>query len=226
MRKYTFQEGENGERYAIKTEEWEKFQSRKFLESKFKEANIPKKRWKYTFDTYQGVDAFNNIPKLKEYVNRFEDAKGVHLYLWSTLNSTQKSTLASILGMSLVEKGYKVRFVLMSKLISHLQNEQFKEESKQFLEDISDSDFLIIDDAFDLKKATLYKSGFQIPFLDTFLRERLEVECLNTCFTSNIPVEEIETIYNKSIYALIKRHVSLFECNDPINDFDPKDFWS
>ena len=42
---------------------------------------------------------------------------------------------------------------------------------KKYLE----CDFLIIDDSFDKKKATIFKSGYQIPFLDEFLRTRLEI---------------------------------------------------
>jgi hypothetical protein len=68
-------------------------------------------------------------------------------------------------------------------------------------------DFLVIDDAFDPRKSTLYKSGYQFGFLDTFLRYRLETLGRAICFTSNVPVEEIAKSWTPSIASLVQRSV-------------------
>ena len=226
MEKYTYEKNEEGEFEAVISPEWERAQKQGFLNIKYKEAGIAKDKWNFTFKSYKGKDPQKFIPRLEKYCNFFKDAHGIHLYLWSPLNSTQKSTLASVVSMNLIEQGYKVRFVLMSTLVTHLQNEQFKEESKIYIEDLYYADFLVIDDAFDPKKAVLWKSGYQLSFIDTFLRNRLEVEGLNTCFTSNIPIPDILEKYGKNIHALILRHCTLpMNFNEPIHDFNPNKFW-
>lgn len=217
----------DGETVAVRSPEWIKNNERKVSEVRYRKAGIAKTKWELDFDTYQGEDSNKHVDKLRKFVTNFHKAHGVNLYLWSTMNSTQKSTMASVVGMRLIDKGLKVRFILMSTLTTHLQNENFEEESKAYVEDISDADFLIIDDAFDSKKATMYKSGYQISFIDTFLRKRLEVDCLNTCFTSNIPIDDLKETYGPHIYALIERHVSLpMAFNEPFHDFNPDEFWS
>lgn len=226
MEKYIYKENDEGETEAFITPEYEEFRTRKKIERKLKEAGISSTKWEYTFSTYKGTDPLNNIPKLKKFCDKFEEAKGVHLYLWSRKNSTQKSTLASIIAMSLVAKGYKVRFILMSTLVYNLQQENFKPECKEFIEDVEDADFLVIDDSFDKTKVTMYKSGYQISFIDNFLRKRLDVDTRNTCFTSNYPISELKETYGQHIHALIERHVKKpMEFSEPINDFNVETFW-
>jgi len=85
---------------------------------------------------------------------------------------------------------------------------------------------LIVDDAFDPKKITLYKSGYQLPFLDTFFRRRIEGLKKAICFTSNVPISEIGGTFGQSIQALIKRSApDPMEFSDEINDFDVEDLW-
>jgi len=225
LEKFTYEEID-GELTAVKNPAWERQQQKKRLAAKYKKAGIAKNKWDFSFESYIGSDLKENIPKLKRFVNNFDKAKGVHLFLWSKQNSTQKSTMASVVAMELLQKGYTVRFLLMSELVPHLTNEQFKEESQKFIEELSDIDFLVIDDSFDPRKSAVYKSGYQISFIDSFLRQRLEVEGLNTCFTSNFSIEELEENYGQHIYALVHRHCKMpMNFNEPIHDFDPDTFW-
>ncbi len=223
MEKFTY-ETIDGELVATKNPQWERLQNQKRLSIKYRKAGIAESKWKYSFDDYKGEDLKGNLPKLKKFVDNFDAAKGVHLFLWSKKNSTQKSTMASIVAMELLQKGYKVRFLLMSELVPHLTNEQFKEESQKYVAELSDIDFLVIDDSFD-DKVKIYKSGYQISFIDSFLRQRLEVEGLNTCFTSNTPIESIGEKFDRHIQALLERTVTPFHFDEPINDFNPATFW-
>ena len=116
----------------------------------------------------------------------------------------------------------------MSDLVKLLSQESF-EDNDHYLERCRNSDFLIIDDSFDKKKVTIYKSGYQIPFLDTFLRSRLENDRKATCFTSNTSALNIdEETFGKNLKNLILRTVHEFRFDDSYtlkDDFDVKSFW-
>ena len=221
----------DGEVYLIKTPEWKDLQDRALFESRFKRTGLPPHVQGLAVKDYIGEN--RSIPrKLNKYINEFDSKyKGVHLYFWSHKNGTQKTTMASIVGKELLKKGKSVRFILMGELLALLSNLEHKEESIIQQEDLLQCDYLIIDDSFDRMKATVYRSGFQIPFLDIFLRERLEVLKKATCFTSNFSIEEIsEEVFGRSLKELIRRSIiDPFEFDilySDRNDFDPSSLWS
>ena len=221
----------NGEKYLVKNPEWTKEQNKIFEEQRIKNANLPIHVKGLTLNDY--VPSGNVIPrKLMIYLSEFESKfKNIHLYFWSHENGTQKTTTASIVGNLLLTKGKSVQFVSMGDLIKYLQSEQFDDNLSPLVDLYKSCDFLIIDDAFDKRKATLYKSGWQISFLDQFLRYRLETVRLATCFTSNFSIDEIdEASFGVSIKKLVSRSVP-----DPFhfdtlyqerNNFNPNDLWS
>lgn len=182
----------------------------------------------FPIEEYQGRDAAGNLPKVKKYVERFADRfKGVHLYLWGD-NGTQKSTVATWIMVQLGLRGYQVRTVLMTDLINLLMDENFDEEKEGRVKDLREADFLFIDDAFDaVRKQTLYKSGYQLSFIDTFLRMRLERTPRATIFTSNVPVGSIEDSFGKSIRTLIERNVHVLHFTDYVSaGQDPMDIFA
>jgi DNA replication protein DnaC len=98
--------------------------------------------------------------------------------------------------------------------------------------DLVNCDLLIIDDAFD-KKSLVYKSGYQITYLDTLLRTRLERTGKSIIFTSNTNIEDIdEEKFSLSIKELVKRNTlnCVFEMKDKVDrlqkDFNVDDLWS
>ena len=221
----------NGEIYLIKNPEWKAKQLEVLEEYNLSQSNLPIHVKGLTLNSYVSSD--RTIPrKLSIYVSEFKNKfKNVHLYFWSHENGTQKTTVASIVGNLLMNQGNTVKFISMGDLIKQLQSEQFDEEMSSSIEIYKSCDFLIIDDAFDKRKATMYKSGWQISFLDQFLRYRLETVRLATCFTSNFPINEIdENSFGISIKKLIERSIP-----DPFqfttlyqqrNQFNPADLWS
>jgi DNA replication protein DnaC len=230
IKKYFLETNEEGEEVFIETPEWSKIKKEIALKRKIEISNIPPHVIDLSLNNYIGEDR-EKIEKLKIFIQKFEDKfKSVSLYFWSKENSTQKTTISAIVGRSLLEKGYKVHFVLMNKLLKLLSEEKFQESHSEELDLIRNSDFLIIDDSFDAKKATVYKSGYQIPFLDEFLRTRLEIEKKSICFSSNFSIEEIDqSVFGLSIKSLIKRAIpdpfhfaSSFELR---NDFNIQDLW-
>lgn len=220
----------NGEETAIKCSCLIQYQKEELIKIKLEKANISTKTISFNLDTtYIGPDIDENIPKLTKYIDQFEDKYSkISLYLWSEKNSTQKTTVASIIGKELIMKGFKVKLILMDTLIKLLQDSSFDKEKELLLDQYSKADLLIIDDCFDRAKMTIYKSGYQFAFIDSFLRHRLEVATKSTIFTSNVCPTTIGQSFNISIEKLINRNVYPMEFKDSIelkNDFNPEDIW-
>lgn len=227
---WKFRYDKNGEEIAIKCSCLKKYQAEQLLLLKLKKANISTKVADLSLQkNYIGSDNNKNIPKLLKYIDEFENKfSKVSLYFWSEQNSTQKTTIASIIGKELILKKYKVKLILMNTLIKLLQDAPFEKEKEIQLNQYTNADLLIIDDCFDKSKMTVYKSGYQFAFIDSFLRHRLEVVTKAVIFTSNICPTTISKSFNISIEKLINRNVYPMEFKDSIelkNDFNPKNIW-
>lgn len=163
----------------------------------------------YNIDTYKGQDKEKNILKIKKIITNFETKfYNKNFYFYSKLNSCQKTTLALYIGKELLIKKKQCYFVLMDSLIKLLIDEnRSEEEAMSLINKYYKADFLIIDDCFDLKKVTVYKSGYQLAYLDSFLRKRLESLEKCTLFTSNTLLDNIaDQGFGESIQNLIKRN--------------------
>ena len=216
---------EFGEEYLIPTEEGQRQQRALRLNLLLKQAGITHPE--HGLGEYQGEDAPQNLPKIKKYIAEFEKFKSVNLYLWSHGNSSQKTTVAKNIILELSLQGYECLFTLMADLLSLLQKEAFSEgELSGQVERLRAVDFLVIDDAFDPKKSTVYRSGYQFSYLDTFLRYRMETANKATCFTSNIPIDKIGEMWTPSIMSLVERSVPTpMEFGDYLSDFRKGNIW-
>jgi hypothetical protein len=204
--KYRFEEID-GQEIAIPTDEWKKHLNLLEVKRYLLSAGISEAT-PYGLDTYVGEDRFNNIPKLKKYCDEFKiKFLHIHLYLWSRINGTQKSTCAKDIIVRLARQGVKSKFVLMDNLIKTLLDAERDDESKQKAKEWSAVDFLVIDECFSKEQVTLFKSGYQLAFVNTFLKERLEVSRRATCFTANIPIEDIGKEWGAGIQSLVDRSI-------------------
>lgn len=217
---------EYGQEYVMPTERGIQEQRRIRLKFLLQDAGITAPA--HTLEQYKGEDRHENLPKIKKYINNFERFKFVNLYFWSPGNASQKTTVAKNIIVELSLKGYSCRFILMADLIPLLQTEAYnKGTDSKLINTLRSVDFLVIDDAFDPRKSTLYKSGYQFGFLDTFLRYRLETLGRATCFTSNVPMEEIAKNWTPSIASLVQRSVPTpMEFSDYMTDFRSEDIWA
>ena len=163
------------------------------------------------FSYYSGDKSKDKVNELKHFVDNFEELKFASFYLHG-LPSTQKTTIAKIVGSELIKKGYSVKYMIMNTLIKEIINSDFEREGNRF-----NVDFLILDEAFDPIKMTVYKSNFQIPFLDTFIRERVETLKKSTMFISNVPLENVEYDY---IREVVRRNCLIYEFKDKITKQD------
>lgn len=171
---------------------------------------------------YLGTLSKKNVYNLQKYLDkvgsdrRFAEAS---LYMYGP-NGTQKTYLAHWFGLSLLRKKYSVKYQLMNQILGKLTSGfENDDDNKKFRQELLDVDMLIIDEAFSKDKVTVYKSGYQIPFLDSLLRERGDTLKKGTLFISNQPPTAIASQgFSESLQDFITRKTlpinSIFEMKD------------
>jgi DNA replication protein DnaC len=167
---------------------------------------------------YVGTESKDNVTRIINYVELSnqddlpndvkERLKAAVLYLYGT-NGTQKTTIANWMGYQFLKAKKSVKYILMNDLIKMLQKAERDESVMTKLEKLEDVDLLLIDEAFDKEKVTIYKSNFQVPFLDSFLRSRMQTKHKGIIFISNVSPYDIEAKgFNYSIQDLVVRNMN------------------
>ncbi len=198
-----------------------------------KKANIPESIFNYSIDSYIGPDKSNNVPKVKKIVEKFRSTfYNKVLYFYGDAG-TQKTTIALWIARELLKERISTYYCFMNSLVEDAVNNQFEDE-KDLMEKYYKPKCLIIDRAFDKDQMTVYKSGYQLPFLDNFLRKRIEVDEKCTIIISNSDIDQISSHkMNSDIEDLIRRKtkpydtILHFEDHYSIKDyFEDIDIWS
>ena len=174
----------------------------------------------YDISTYYGSPL---IPRaVQGFIRSFKSKSSTNIFFHGTVN-TQKSTIARYMSRELIKRGLKTKYILMDSLIktlikSHDHDEAIKEAAVENIESYLQADFLVIDESFDKERITLYKSNYQLPFLTTFLKDRLEVIKKSTVFISNKTPKEIsQQGFTEALQSLIIRECLLLEFKDSLD---------
>jgi DNA replication protein DnaC len=218
----------DGEEMVVPTPEWKGHLAQLKIKRYLSAAgidDIPK----YGLDSYIGEDKSKNIPKLKKYCEEFDlKFKRIHLYLWSIVNGTQKSTCAKDILVRLAGKGIQGYFILMDDLIHWLLKLGRDEAAEQKIKIWQNAPFLVIDECFTEGQVTLFSTGYQKAYINTFLKNRLEVNHRATCFTANIRIEDIGERWGPGLHSLISRSIPtpmLFDDTVDVSRFRNDDIW-
>lgn len=205
---------------AIECECHKKWIAENQLEKQYKHNGFDMRHFTYTPRSYAGTKSVADKDRLINYTNQFElnpEVRKLIVYMYGP-NGTQKSTLASWVGKTLLSKGFSVRYVLMNDLIKLLMDaEDFNEERKikaqARVEKLENTDLIIIDEAFDKDKVKLFRSGYQMSFLDSWIRKRIGQLNKGILFVSNAKIEDIEANgFTHSIKDFVEREVKLHNC--------------
>ena len=190
---------------------------------------------KYTFDDFKGTDpsSVNSLNFIRDIAEHFHDHgydKDKLFYLCGK-NGTMKTSMARALGRELIKKGYTCQYILFADFINLVVkdfNSNNLEQKEALLKRCTDCDLLIIDEAFDKTKGVIYKSGYQIPFIDDFLRSRLDIEHKSTFFVSNADPNDIQASgFGTSLQDFVHRNVKFTtlyfneKYEDVANEIDP-----
>lgn len=195
---------------VIKCSCLKQYQSQVLFELRLEKAGL--KDFNLTFQDYKGKDLLRNISKLEKYCSHLSSdfRYNSHLYLTGP-NGTQKSTIARIILLYAIKFNLTGKFILMSDLLDILTDVYSDDPRRQQeLDNLLSVDVLCIDDAFDKYKVTIYKSGYQLAFIDRFIRSRIEIQHRNTIFTSNVEIEKIaDNGFTKDIQDLLYRSIKV-----------------
>lgn len=154
---------------------------------------------------YKGTLSRGNIAKLNQFIMKFNNSKfsSATLYMHG-IHGTQKTYLGQWIGLSLIRKGFNAYYTTMNSLIKSLIKEDSYTVNESINYDIYDC--LIIDESFSKDKVTLYRSGYQLPYIEGFIRERIEQKQKATIFISNsTPYEIMQQGFSESLQNFIVR---------------------
>lgn len=162
---------------------------------------------------YVGEASRKHVYNLKNYIARYKEPayQEASIYMWGP-NGTQKTFLAQWLGIEMLRNKRTVKFMLMNRLLQKLSsNFDSDPELQAFRQELLDVDVLILDESFSKDKVTLYKGGYQLPFLDSFLRERCDALKKGVIYISNNSPQDIsEQGFGASIQDLVIRKTKPF----------------
>jgi len=181
------------------------------------------------FEERIGKRDLPEIRKIVSYVENFtgsEEFREASLYIYGEAR-TQKTTLAQWIGLSMALKGYSVYYNSMHNFIINLVPTGFTdiEKYKVYHNRMIEMDFLIIDDAFNCHQANI--QTYQLPYIEAFFRERIEMYKKGIIFVSCIPPHKIkENKFSSSLQDFIeknlKKYKSLITLHDTIDMVDTK----
>lgn len=183
---YILKKNEEGYEVFVECDCHKKWKKETLLEVKCRESGISTIHY---FSDYLGKKSSRELGYIKDIANNFNKYRNKVMYLYGK-NGTQKTSTSLALGRELIDKGWSVYYIGMNDLINLLVKvNSFDENTEQdlfILDKIKDCDLLILDESFDSEKVTIFKSGYQIPFLDTFLKNRFDRDGKAILFVSNI----------------------------------------
>ena len=179
------------------------------LEAKRAAANIHPD---YSFDDYRGTESIKDFKAFKYLAEHFKDYSYKHMFYLYGPNETMKTSMAICLGDRLLQDGFSVVYTDMANLINNLIvtfNDENKEKKEAFINRCMEADLLILDESFDKFKVNIFNTGYQLPFLDSFLRSKFEVGKKCILFISNVPPNNIsQNGFGDSLQSLVERNVA------------------
>lgn len=164
-----------------------------------------------SIDDYVGTASTADVQAVKTYVEQFSKKYASSMLYVYGPHGTQKTTTMMWAAQQLLRESVSVAYTLMETLTTLLVPD-FNDTSPtraQTIDFFMKVDLLIVDEAFDRRTTTLYKSGYQLPFLTNFLKTRFEVERNGIAFISNVkPTNIADQGFGPGLHDLVNRNVS------------------
>lgn len=188
-----YKSNRNGYPTAVECFVHKEREKQRYIKARKARSGIDYDSKKYNEDDNPNREALQCLLK---YANEFEKFKThTMVYLYGP-EGTSKTTTVKHVADKILNKGYTVRYVTMRNLLDDLvtnygDSEEKKIEIEERLQEYKKSDLLIIDDAFEKSKVTIYSSGFQLPYLYSFISDRYDTSGKAILFVSSVKPEEI-----------------------------------
>jgi DNA replication protein DnaC len=170
-----------------------------------KESGLP--NYGYSIDGYRGTKSLKSVLSIRKIIDRWQDEEKYRtaFYYAHGPNGCQKTVIADWMGRELCKKGVVVKFVPVHELTTNLRKSFLNDEDVQGqLEKYQDADMLILDEMFDTLKASV--TDWLLPFLDAFLRQRVEYLQKAVFTISNVAPPDISPKFGESLKSFVLRH--------------------
>lgn len=199
------------------------------FETKLVEANIKKKYSQYTIKDYLEIKFPDEIreynrPQIEIFQKFLNDPKefintGQVLWLWGKDPNAGHTTLSIMLGVALIQSGYKVRFFKIQNLLDAFTEFEKKEA---YFTDLKKFDVYIIDDAFVADRSHIkgpYTKTHLFNFIDNALCEDKHFIITSDKLVDSIgsDFEQVRVILRRSIIELELRG-SIIEVEKSLNN--------
>ena len=204
---------------------------KQLFDLQLKSSRIPSECWQYTMDTFpyqyllpfdksgvtcvdrprkKQLDADNapSFIRLKEYVSNpqaFIAEKFKVLWIWGEDPNTGHTASACALGVSLLKKGYKVRYYEMQGLIKLIMEYQDRDVVAEMAIAADKFDVFIINDAFDRSRSSVSNNEYLRANLFGFFQNVLSRDKKIIC-TSDVDIDGIPEAYTGLISTIIRSY--------------------
>jgi len=198
--------------------------NKKLYQVRLDKSGIPEKYWNLELDMYQGNISRDSLDKVKQYIERCDEERFLHLNIFMTgENSTQKTLCSANIGKAFIKKGKRVKFIYAGELIDMLMKNQgysYVPEIDEYLKEIDLVDLIVIDDFADKEKSIYWEKSPQLirTAWDSFLR-RVISENIRVVMTSNKSFASIQDMLGVSLHALMYRNFVELSFMDSVGDY-------
>lgn len=186
-----------------------KWTAKQMLARKYANANVWQDFEYSPLKDYRGDESLEDVHALIAYAKSFElKFRDKMVYMYGT-NGTQKTTLAMWVASELLKRDVSVLYTLMETLSVSLTPDFNAEDNSraEFIQKALDVDLLIVDESYDKRTTTLYKSGYQLPYIANFLKTRFEVDHKAIIFISNVQASDIASNgFGETLQSFVSRN--------------------
>jgi hypothetical protein len=194
--------------------EWIK-QSKLLIQANKNNIWIDENSLKYNLvSSYIGTKSYKEIIKILNFLQEYDTDILLHnicMYIYG-IDQTQKTTVAQAVGLHFFRKGYSALYTPMKEFSSMVCKPFPRDEEAEKISEYmkrAQATLLIIDDAFDKNASPVYDSGTQSPYIEAFLRERIDNKGKGVLFVSRVKPEEIKKNgYSDSLQSFVVNHTS------------------
>ena len=212
----------DGIEYAVLDKE----QQKELMKTKFdlllRKSNIPDfYKTEVDFDDYVGDHSRLYVDEIKKIAQNIhnEKLKDISLYLYGSLNGTQKTAVMCNFGKECIRQGLRVQYMNFGVFVSYLLKNQgynIDEDAKKEINILQNADIILLDDCFDSKKSITWgKNDLIISEIDSFFRVALSNH-KRFCLTSNYALDTIKETYGISLFELLDRNFKTYQFLDSV----------
>jgi DNA replication protein DnaC len=206
---YIYTTNQTGETVAHPNPAYDEHERKQRYKFFLERSGIPKEYQKYHWSNVRGIPE-KTLIECKQWAEAFNESGETSLYIQGN-RTIGKTTLACVIGMTVLKKGCNVKFIkaydlqdMFLKMQGYSNRDDSVEEIREKFNKLMVSDLIIVDDALDRSKSVYWKNSPELIIAEwnSFIRERVQSE-KRMVFTSNVSIAALRTSWGDDIYEML-----------------------